>query len=234
MKDKKSQKQINLFENVQNENENLLSKINDWEFQDRLAKEFEAIGFFISDHPLSQYKETLLDYKILDYKNFSEDRSIKESNIAATILKIQEKKTQKGKSYAILKLTDLSGVFELFVFSEILETNRSILKEGNSLMIAIYKNLENSENRFKRINIRKISLLNEALNKPISEITINLKSQDEINKVYENINKVGDTKVKINYNKNGKKFVFQLKNKRKIEKDNINALKKSNIAVNIS
>ena len=101
-------------------------------------------------------------------------------------------------------------------------------------MIAIYKNLENSENRFKRINIRKISLLNEALNKPISEITINLKSQDEINKVYENINKVGDTKVKINYNKNGKKFVFQLKSKRKIEKDNINALKKSNIAVNIS
>ncbi len=234
IKENKSQKQINLFENVQNENENLLSKINDWEFQDRLAKEFEAIGFFISDHPLSQYKETLLDYKILDYKNFSEDRSIKESNIAATILKIQEKKTQKGNSYAILKLTDLSGVFELFVFSEILETNRSILKEGNSLMIAIYKNLENSENRFKRINIRKISLLNEALNKPISEITINLKSQDEINKVYENINKVGDTKVKINYNKNGKKFVFQLKNKRKIEKDNINALKKSNIAVNIS
>ena len=44
----------------------------------------------------------------------------KEKNIAATLLKIQEKKTQKGNSYAIIKFTDLSSVFELFIFSDML------------------------------------------------------------------------------------------------------------------
>ena len=36
---------------------NLIHKIEDWKFEERLSKEFEAVGFFISDHPLNQFKE---------------------------------------------------------------------------------------------------------------------------------------------------------------------------------
>ena len=57
---------------------------------------------------------------------------LKDTNIAATLLKVQERKTAKGNSYAVLKLTDLSSVFELFIFSDVLELNREILKEGSS------------------------------------------------------------------------------------------------------
>ena len=64
---------------------------------------------------------------------FNLNDEIKDSNIAATLLKISERKTAKGNSYAVLKLTDLTSVFELFIFSDILELNREILKEGNSL-----------------------------------------------------------------------------------------------------
>ena len=39
---------------------------------------------------------------------------ISDANIAATILKIQEKKTQRGNSYAIVKFSDRKTVFELF------------------------------------------------------------------------------------------------------------------------
>ena len=68
------------------------------------------------------------DYKIADYKKFYLDDEIKENNIAATLLKVQERKTAKGNSYAVLKLTDLTSVFELYIFSDILELNRQILK----------------------------------------------------------------------------------------------------------
>ena len=64
---------------------------------------------------------------------FNSNDEIKDANIAATLLKVQERKTAKGNSYAVLKLTDLTSVFELFIFSDILELNREILKEGNSL-----------------------------------------------------------------------------------------------------
>ena len=68
-----------------------------------------------------------------DYQSFSANDDLKESNIAATLLKIQERKTAKGNAYAVLKLTDLTSVFELFIFSDTLELNREILKEGSSL-----------------------------------------------------------------------------------------------------
>ena len=54
-------------------------------FEDRLAREFEAIGFFISDHPLNQFKEIFDDYKIVDYMKFNLDDNIKDANIAATV-----------------------------------------------------------------------------------------------------------------------------------------------------
>ena len=90
-------------------------------------------------------------------KNFNNNDELKDSNIAATLLKLQERKTAKGTSYALLKLTDLTSVFELFIFSDVLELNRAILKEGNSLILTLVKSISDDQNRFKRINVQKIS-----------------------------------------------------------------------------
>jgi len=60
-----------------------------------LSKEFESVGFFISDHPLNQFKEIFEDYNIKDYLSFNSDNEIINSNIAATLLKIQERKLPK-------------------------------------------------------------------------------------------------------------------------------------------
>ena len=77
---------------------------------------------------------------VINYKTFLEDSAKINSNIAATILKIQERKTNKGLPYAVIKFSDLSTVFELFVFSETLVSNREMLKEGNSLLLSLSKN----------------------------------------------------------------------------------------------
>ena len=151
----KSINQINLFEEKENEEDSIIQNIGDWKFEERLSKEFEAVGFFISDHPLNQFKDIFNYYNIIDYQSFN-NNDYKEANIAATLLKISERKTAKGNNYAILKLTDLSSVFELFIFSDILDTNRDTLKEGNSLILTLIKSVSGEENRFKRINVQKI------------------------------------------------------------------------------
>ena len=53
-------------------------------------------------------------------------------------MSIKEKKTIKGNSFAIIKFSDLSKVFELFLFSEILEINRKNLIEGKIFFINCY------------------------------------------------------------------------------------------------
>ena len=226
--------QIDLFGENENLENNIISNVEDWQFEERLSKEFEAVGFFISDHPLNQYKDIFDDYNILNYQNFINNDDLKDTNIAATLLKIQERKTAKGNSYAVLKLTDLGSVFELFIFSDILDLNREILKEGSSLILTLIKSISNDENRYKRINVQKIVSLKDLINKPINEVTFNLKSLKELDEISSFLNKNGDTQVKIKLSDQKHNFNFQLKNKRNIDRKTLNLLKNKEISSIIS
>ena len=230
----KSANQIDLFGENVNEEDEIITKKEDWKFEERLSKEFEAVGFFISDHPLNQYKEIFEDYNILDYQTFNSNDDYKETNIAATLLKIQERKTAKGNAYAVLKLTDLSSVFELFIFSDILELNRETLKEGNSFILTLIKSISNEENRFKRINVQKIASLKELLSKPIKEVTFNLKSLKELEEISNYLIKSGETSIKIKISDDQNHFDFKLKNNRDIDRKTINILKNKEILAKIS
>jgi DNA polymerase III subunit alpha len=230
----KANNQIDLFGSDEEQDNEIIFNIEDWKFEDRLSKEFEAIGFFISDHPLNQFKEIFDDYKITDYNKFNSDNDIKDANIAATLLKITERKTAKGNSYAVMKLTDLTSVFELFVFSDILELNREILVEGNSLIITLIKNISNDENRFKRINVQKIASLKELFNKPVTEIIFNIKSINDIDKISNLIKKEGNTEIKINIVNKEANICFNLKNKRLVDRKAINTLRNNKISAIIN
>ncbi len=228
----KSINQINLFEGEEIIEEDLLKNIEDWKFEDRLSKEFEAVGFFISDHPLNQFRDSFEDYNIISYIDFN-NNEIKEANIAATLLKIQEKKTQKGNSYAIVKLTDLGSVFELFLFSDVLEANRDILIEGNSIILTLTKNNLEDDNRFKRINVRKVASLKNLYEKPINNIEILIKNEKYLNQVQKLLEKKGQTQVIIKILDQDNKLVFNLKNKRLVDRKNLNLLKNQGISTNI-
>ncbi len=230
----KSANQIDLFASNDVQDIEIIEKINDWQFEERLKKEFESIGFFISGHPLNQFKEIFDDYNIVSFNNFNNEKNNIEINIAGTVLKIQEKKTQKGNSYAIIKLTDLSSVFELFIFSDLLESSREILNEGNSLILTINKNTSDENNRFKRINVRKIASLKNLFNKPISNIEIFIKDKKSIDKIEKILSKNGNTEVKIKIKDEKKKYIINLKNKRFVDRKSLNLLKNQGISTNIS
>ena len=220
----KSINQIGLFDVEDDNNDNIQVKIKDWSIEERLSKEFETLGFFISDHPLNQFKYIYKEYKIIDFADFNTVQEIKETNIAATVLNIQEKKTQKGNSYAIVKFSDLSSVFELFIFSDIFEMNRKILVEGNSLIITLVKNLSDEENRFKRINVKKIALLKELINKPIKEIQFKSENIKFFKSIF-NLSKTNaQTEVKLVIKDNGKNLIFKLKDKRYIDRKTLESL----------
>ena len=225
----KTLSQIDLFNDFDNEN-NILNEEKEWEFEDKLSKEFEAIGFYISNHPLNKFKDVFNEYNILSYKEFYDDEKILNANIAATILKIQERKTNKGKPYAVIKFSDLESVYEIFLFSEILENNRDKLLEGKSVFLNVLKSFSNDEKKTKRVNIVKIQILENLFNKPISEVYLNIDKIEKFDHLSNYVNMHGDTKVKINYFNKGSNYIFELKNCRKIDRNIINKLKKLDIS----
>ena len=61
-------------------------------------------------------------------------------------MSIQEKKACKGTPYAILKFSDKKSEFELFLFAEILISNRDKLKESESFVLTLQKDRTLAEN----------------------------------------------------------------------------------------
>ena len=180
------------------------------------------MGFYISDHPLNQYKSIFGQYNITNFENFENNLDILSSNIACTVLKVQEKKTSKGSSYAIIKFSDLYNVFELFIFSDVFELNRNILIEGNCLMITLIKNYSDENKIQRRINVKKIVSLKDIINKPIKKITFKFNNLKDVSKLKKLSQNDGETDIKILIERDDKLLSFQLKNKRKLNNSLLN------------
>jgi len=217
--------QIDLFEDEFKTKDDFLEKIEDWNIDSKLSKEFETLGFFISDHPLNQYKIIFNQYNIVNYDYFENEKNSLSSNIACTVLKVQEKKTLKGNSYAIVKLSDLSSVFELFIFSDVYELNRDKLIEGNSLMITLMKNYTDEAKTQRKINVKKIVTLKEVVNSNFEELKFKINNFEELTKLKNLSKKDGKTKITFQISDKDNNYTFALNDKRYIDNNLINELK---------
>ena len=117
-------------------------------------------------------------------------------------------------------------IFEIFIFSDLLELNRNILREGSSILITAIKDISNSDNRFKRVNVKKIVNLKDLSNISFDNITLEISNYDNLEILSNIIAEKGDTNVKIKIETDKKNMIFELSNKRKINKDIVRILKK--------
>ena len=99
-------------------------------------------------------------------------------------MSIQEKKSAKGTPYGIVKFSDKKVNLNLFLFAEILVSNRDKLKRVR-VFVLHFKKIELQEIYKKRINVRKILSLDEVINKPYSKVTIELKNNYNLSEISE-------------------------------------------------
>ena len=125
-------------------------------------------------------------------------------------------------------------MFELFLFSEILENNRKNLLEGKSFLITVIKDKQNQENRFRRISVRKITDLKEITKIGYTNVHIEIDKSESLKKLYEKIKEKGSSKIKISINENDKNYLFELKDKRKFDYETLKHLNKEHYVKKIS
>ena len=225
MNDDKNTNQSSLFENNENTENNFeFLPSTPWNQKELLSEEFNSLGFFISDHPLNEFKEAFNQLNIITYDQFiNSDQS--EGLVSGTIMAIQEKKSAKGTPYGIVKFSDNKGEFELFLFSEILISNRERLKVSESFMISLQKDKVLNPEVKKRVNVKKILPLEDVINKPYSKVTIEIKENSEINEIKEILSLFGDTQIELIINYKNKKAHYSLQNNRKFNLNHLKALK---------
>ena len=225
--------QINLFESQTNDN----FKINfiehpAWDEPEKIKREFESIGFFVSEHPLKNYKHILDNYSVVQFQNFSDNKNINECMLSGTVMALQEKKTAKGMPFAIVKFSDLSRMFEFFIFSEVLVTNREKLSAGKSFLINVKREMLKSG--IERTNVTKIFLINDISEKKIDNLDVSINTPNDIEGLKNQLSKDGKTAVSLSCVDNGKKMIFNLKNKRTVTLESIKTIENEGFLTKIN
>ena len=140
-------------------------------------------------------------------------------------MSIQEKKSSKGTPFAIVKFSDLKSEFELFLFSDLLVSNRENLKTANSFILTLQKDNAVVDSFSRRINIRKLISLNDFTNKKYDKVTIEIKNQSKLDELQKLLREDGETKIQIKIKETSKIYTFELKNLRKFNAGTFNHIK---------
>jgi DNA polymerase-3 subunit alpha len=132
-----------------------------WPPAERLQKEFDAIGFFLSGHPLDDYAPALQRLRVPSWAEFA--RSIKAGasagRVAGSVVSRQERRTRTGSKMGIIGLSDPSGHFEAVLFAEGLAQYRDQLEPGKAVLLSLSAELQGDD---VRARIQTVEPLDQA------------------------------------------------------------------------
>lgn len=126
---------------------NGLPPVDPWASLERLQKEFDALGFYLSSHPLNIYGDALDRLSILKSTQIHENKDGANIRLAGVLLAKQERTSKTGQKFAFLQLSDPYGVFEIAVFSEVFAKSRDMLTPGTAYSISAIVRVESDNYR---------------------------------------------------------------------------------------
>jgi len=135
-----------------------LPDVPEWAPMDKLKEEFDAIGFYLSAHPLDSFGKSLEKLKVRRCMDVNRSRQPGPVKLAGTVIGKKERRSQKGNRFAFVQFSDASGAFEVTVFSETLSAAQDLLEVGNSLLIDATAQFgdESDEAKFLAQNFRPL------------------------------------------------------------------------------
>jgi len=117
-----------------------LPKTKVWDELTRLNQEFQALGFYLSAHPLDNYGgllDRLGGVKAGAVTGMQRALGPSRYKLAGIILGRQERTARSGNKFAFVQVSDTAGAFEVTVFSELLAARRDIMEPGQAVLIEV-------------------------------------------------------------------------------------------------
>ncbi|MBR3371583.1 MAG: DNA polymerase III subunit alpha [Rhodobacteraceae bacterium] len=121
-----------------------LSQCDDWLPTERLGHEHQAIGFYLSGHPLDDYAAALKRKQVMTLAELEKKAAggAMVAKIAGAVSGKQERKSARGNRFAFVQLSDTTGLFEVTVFSDTLEAGRQYLETGQNVVLTVEATME--------------------------------------------------------------------------------------------
>jgi DNA polymerase-3 subunit alpha len=167
-----------------------------WPASVRLQKEYAAVGFFLSGHPLDEYGSALERLRVQKWVDFR--RAVKSGasvgRVAATVLDRYERRTKTGNKMGVVMLSDQTGHFEAILFSEGLQKYRDLLEPGRALVLVLQAGLEGDDIRAR---IQSAEPLDEAVSRQHKAMRIFVRGEEPIGSVQQRLRERGEGEVSL-------------------------------------
>jgi DNA polymerase-3 subunit alpha len=139
----------------------VLPAVEAWLPAERLQREYDAVGFFLSGHPLDDYAAALKRLRVQSWSEFS--RAVKAGasagRVAGTVVARTERRTKNGTKMGIIGLSDPSGHYEAVLFAEGLAQYRDLLEPGTAVLLFLTAEVQGDE---VRARIQSVEPLDQA------------------------------------------------------------------------
>ncbi len=168
-----------------------------WPMADRLKREYDAVGFFLSGHPLDEYGDLLQKLRVQTWAEFC--RSVRAGTstvgrVAASVLDRAERRTKTGNKLGIVTLSDQTGHFEAIIFSEGLSHYRDMLEPGAALVLQLQASTEGED---VRARIQTCEPLDQAAARHQKGMRIYLRDERPISSVQQRLQVKGEGEVSL-------------------------------------
>jgi len=142
--------QFGLFQDGDGDDETLaikLPKLPKLTSRERLSYEKELLGFYLTEHPLEEYKEKLASLAIKPISSISDDDVGSRMTLAGMIVDVKKIFTKATNSeMAFVKLEDTSGTIEAVVFPKVFAKYSSLLVRDHVMKMS--GKLDKKDDRF--------------------------------------------------------------------------------------
>ena len=167
-----------------------------WLPAQKLQREFDAVGFFLSGHPLDDYKAVLTKLAVKSWVTFC--KSVKDGDsagkVAGTVVSRAERRTKTGNKMGILEFSDPSGHYEAVIFQEGLNQYRDLLEPGKAVLLTLTAEAQGED---VRARIQIVEPLEQAAAKLQKGLQIHLDSLKPIESVAKRLEEKGDAEVQM-------------------------------------
>jgi DNA polymerase-3 subunit alpha len=165
-----------------------------WPPSDRLQREYEAIGFFLTGHPLDDYAKALKRMQVMNWMEFAKSvrAGATAGRTAATVVSRVERRTKTGNKMGIVGLSDPSGQYEAVLFQEGLQQYRELLEPGNAVLLFLSAEAQGED---VRARIQTVERLDQAAEKIQKSLQIFLRDPAPLDSITSRLEPKGDGEV---------------------------------------
>ncbi len=198
-----------------------------WTPMERLQREFAAIGFFLTGHPLDDYAPALERMRISTQAVFL--KAVRAGatfgRLAATVIDRQERRTRTGTRMGIVVLSDQSGQFEVVIFSERLAQFRDLLEPGKVVIITVSASLENDD---ARLIVQAVEDLDQAIARGLKGLRVFVRDSEPLSGLQARLTRKGEGDIYVVVMADGEDVEVKLPGRYDVSPAMVGALKSVN------